>query len=383
MNWNNITITFWKELRGILRDKKSLSKLIIFPLLIPTMILLFGFLFDFMLESDYVVGLDYTMSSAEKTIVKDMENVTFRSYANKEEVEAAYEEGSINGYITKVNNTYAIHVDTSKTSGEMVYQAAHMYLESYNQYLGTEYLTKQGIDPSQVFETIVISEPSETTEEEGPNVLITTVFSMVVAYIIMIVVLVCVVVVTDTTSGEKERGTLETILTFPVKSSELVVGKYLASAFLGFVVGLISYGLAIPTFHFGKEWFATYEEVVFTADIVSILWVVFVILLSALLTSGVCMVLAGKAKSYKEAQSSLQALSILPIVPYFMKMMDASLPIMDFVPIANCSALLNDIVIASINYSSLLNVLASTVVYIVAILAYISKQYKKEETLFS
>ena len=46
MNWNNIKITIFKELRGIVRDKKSLHKLIIYPMLIPLIIILFGFLFD-------------------------------------------------------------------------------------------------------------------------------------------------------------------------------------------------------------------------------------------------------------------------------------------------------------------------------------------------
>ena len=44
MKWNNIKITIFKELRGIIRDKKSLHKLIIYPLLIPLIIILFGIL---------------------------------------------------------------------------------------------------------------------------------------------------------------------------------------------------------------------------------------------------------------------------------------------------------------------------------------------------
>ena len=60
----------------------------------------------------------------------------------------------------------------------------------------------------------------------------------------MIVVMVCVVVVSDATSGEKERGTLETILTFPIRSSELVIGKYLATSFLSFI---------------GSEWFVLFS----------------------------------------------------------------------------------------------------------------------------
>ena len=69
----------------------------------------------------------------------------------------------------------------------------------------------------------------------------------------MIVIMTAIVVATDATSGEKERGTLETILTFPVRSSELILGKYIASTLLAFIVGLISYLLTIPSFYIGKS----------------------------------------------------------------------------------------------------------------------------------
>lgn len=95
------------------------------------------------------------------------------------------------------------------------------------------------------------------------------------------------------------------------------------------------------------------------------------------------MALSGKAKTYKEAQSSLQIVSFLPLIPYLLKMMEVESNIVNFIPIANCGALLNDIVINKINYQSLLVIIATTLVYTVAILIYISKQYSKEETLFS
>ena len=190
------------------------------------------------------------------------------------------------------------------------------------------------------------------------------IFSLVISYITMIVVMVCVVVVSDATSGEKERGTLETILTFPIRSSELVIGKYLATSFLSFIGGAIAYFLAIPSFLIGKEIFTSYEEISFTTSFLSILLSVLVLIFTSLLASGICMALSGKAKTYKEAQSSLQFVSVLPIIPYF-------------------SNILNDIVINKIQFQSFGIIIFSTIVYIVCILRYISIQYSKEETLFS
>ncbi len=380
MKWNNIKITIFKELRGIIRDQKSLRKLILYPLMIPLVILLFGFLFDSINDSTYNVGINYSLNNEEKEIIKDLKNIKTKEYKNKKELEKAYNNGDISGYIIKDNNIYTIYVDESQNSGEAILALTGSYLDSYNKVLGSDYLTKNNIDSNKVYNSIIIK--NETLTKEETNVFTTILFSMIMTYLIMIVVMVCVVVVTDATSGEKERGTLETILTFPVKSSELVIGKYLATSILSFIIGTIAYLSAIPTLSIGKNMFTSFEDIVFMTDIKTILLVIFVIFLSALLSSGVCMALSGKAKSYKEAQSSLQFITILPMIPYFLRFMEIDNYVFNLIPIANCGGALNDIVANTINSKTLLTIIFTTIVYTIAILMYISKQYKKEETLF-
>ena len=381
MKWNNIKITIFKELRGIIRDKKSLRKLILYPLLIPIIILLFGYLFDSMTKTQYKVGTNYELTAEEQVIVKELENLEMKTYSSKEELEKAYENNEIEGYIIKEDNNYVIYADPSENSGEMISSLSSTYLETYNTYLGNKYLSENGIDPEKVYSNITIDYESLTIEEQDS--LTSLLFTLVITYLVMIVMMVCVVVVTDATSGEKERGTLETILTFPIKSSELVFGKYLATSILGFIVGTASYLLSIPTFIIGKKLFESYEEVVFVTNISSILLVILVTLLTSLLGAGICMALAGRARTYKEAQSSLQFVTILPMIAYFMKIVEADTSVINVIPIANCGALLNDIVVNNVDLKSLGIVILTTVVYIVAIMRYISKQYKKEETLFS
>ncbi len=381
MKWNNIKITILKELRGIIRDKKSLQKLILYPLLIPFIILLFGLLFDGVSETEYVVGTNYQLSQEEKAIIKDLDNIKIKTYNSKKEVEKGYKNDEITAYIIKDNNEYTIYADESQNSGEIIMSVANAYLESYNQLLGNKYLVENGVDPTKVFNTITVKTESLTKSDN--NMMTTMIFSLVFTYIIMIVVMACVIVVIDATSGEKERGTLETILTFPVRSGELVVGKYLATSILGFIIGLVSYLLSIPTIIIGKKLFESYDELTFIIDAKTIVLVVFIIFLAALLSAGVCMALAGKAKTFKEAQSSLQFVTLLPMIPYFLTFMEKESTLVNLIPIANCGSALNALVISNVNAQTLLMIIGSTIVYIVAILMYISKQYSKEETLFS
>ena len=57
---NSILITIKKEIRSILRDKKTLITLLIFPFFIPMMIFLYGYMYDGTSEErEYLIGINY------------------------------------------------------------------------------------------------------------------------------------------------------------------------------------------------------------------------------------------------------------------------------------------------------------------------------------
>ncbi|MBR4262942.1 MAG: ABC transporter permease [Bacilli bacterium] len=380
MDWSNIKITIFKELRGIVRDKKSFHKLLLLPLLIPFIIFLFGFLSDFMENSNYDVGINYTLSKEEKEILKKYDNIDFKVYKDDKELKEAYDNGEISGYIIKNDINYIIYTDQSLNSGAMIDYYASTYLEEYSRLKANQYLVDNNIDPNLVFNSITYS--SESLAEEETDSMFIVLLSLPITYVLMIVVMACVTVATDATSGEKERGTLETILTFPVNSSDLVTGKYLATAILGLAIGLFSYLLTLPSIYVCSYIFESFKDLTITINFKIIFLALIVIVISTLLSAGVCIALSGKAKTYKEAQSSLQFVSFLPMIPYFVKIMEVDNKIFNLVPIANCGMALNDITMNKFDMNSLIIIFISTIFYIVLILIYISKQYKSEKTLF-
>ena len=381
MKWKNIKITIFKELRGIIRDKKSFHKIILYPIIIPIIILLFGFLFDYMDNSTYNVGINYSMTDVEESIIKEDNSINYVFYDNLDKLKDAYQDGEISGYIVKEDDNYTVYADFSANSGQMILASTSTYLESYNQVLAASYLSEKGIDADRVFQQIHID--SKTLAKEETMSSFSIFFNLTITYVLMIVIMTCIVVVTDATSGEKERGTLETILTFPVKSSELISGKYLATVIIGGITGIISYFLMIPSFLVGKNIFSIFKDMDIGFNIASTVLALFILVLSTFLVSGVCMALCGKAKTYKEAQSSLQFISLFPLIPYFIKVMEVDHFIFSFIPIANCGMALNDITMNEVNYTSLIIIFISTIIYIIFILIFISKQYKSEDTLFS
>ncbi len=383
MKWNNIKITIFKELRGVIRDKKTLYQVIFLPLMVPMYIFLIGFMFQMLDSTDYVFGVNYDLSTTEKVIINEIGDLKYQKYNGKKELKKAYEEKEISAYIIKEDNNYTIYSDTTSNSGEMLNAYLSNYLESYNKSLANDYLNSQDIDPNNVYNNVVIK--SENLGSEDTNQLLNVIFSMAVMFIVMIIIQSSGVVATDATAGEKERGTLETILTFPVKSKELITGKYIATSLFGIILGLVTLAITFPSLMLSEKFFPVIEKMNMDISIkpLSLLLLILLIIITSILVSGISMALTGKSKSFKEAQSSLQILTFLPMLPYFLEILEIDNSMFYIVPVANCGMALNDIIMNKVDPVSMLIIIGTTIVYSVIIIIAVSRLYKSEKTLFS
>jgi sodium transport system permease protein len=144
----------------------------------------------------------------------------------------------------------------------------------------------------------------------------------------------------DTTAGERERQSLEPLLTTPARPLELVIGKWIAvslfnavvvvSTLAGFYVTL-AYAPLPPVgvpFLFGPKEFGRFLIVLLPI----------VVLLPAIL-----LYVGSRARSYKEAQANVSLLlfivSLLPLVQLFLQRRDP--PWIALVPVSGQYSLLN------------------------------------------
>ena len=94
--------------------------------------------------------------------------------------------------------------------------------------------------------------------------------------------------------------------------------------------------------------------------------------------------LASNAKSYKEANSSLASLNLIPAIPMFLPMFGIKTNLtLSFIPLISQGLILNDIYSSNINTTYLIIMFVSSIVYIIVLIILISKQYKSEKVLFS
>ena len=119
---------------------------------------------------------------------------------------------------------------------------------------------------------------------------------------------------TDATAGEKERGTLETLLTFPIKSKDIIIGKLLSVTLSSIITGILSLILAILAIIYAQNTYDIYNNTTLLNTSI-IIYAIVIIITYSIMISGLCIAIASMSKSFKEAQSALTPLTFIALFP--------------------------------------------------------------------
>jgi sodium transport system permease protein len=188
----------------------------------------------------------------------------------------------------------------------------------------------------------------------------------------------------DLFTGEKERMTIETILTTPVSRLEILTGKMIVVV----ITGIISALLAIVGLFLGLNFADTLPtQIIDVAG--DILQVNFIVLLLSMLIpltiffAGILIPISIYAKSFKEAQSIITPINILVIVPAIVGL----LPGVELsaqtaaIPVVNIALATKDIVAGTINYGHLAIVYGSLIIIAIATVMFSVKYFAKENNI--
>ena len=380
----NVLITIKKELRSIFRDKKTILRMLLFPLIIPAMIVLYGTMYDStedLEDNEYHIGVNYEVSDEEKEILNDM-HIHYTKYDDKDILDKEYDKKGIEGYILyeETTNEYKIYTNSSSTSGMILSTVLEQYLESYSDYLTNVYLLEHEIDLNEAFYHFTVS----SEDLSNSNYMLTIMLTVSFTYIIMAICMATSSMATGVTATERENGTLETILTFPIKKTELIVGKYLSSVIVGFIASLVGLLLTIVSLSIGKNIYTMFEGFELILSLKTILGSLIIIVCASFFIAGVALALTCFSRTYKEAQSSVSLLNMVSIVPLFVSILDIEISnVYYLIPICNFEQMLMELFTNSARLGNMLIMIGSTVVYIGIVLFYIIKLYKSEKILFA
>lgn len=379
---NNLWNILKKELRELFRDKKSLAMMLIIPIFIPLLVIGMSALFESQVSKDVSeynkIGFAYEMTETEKIIAQEM-NIEIIN-GNEEELKQKYDNGEINIYVTKQDSKYIINTDGSDNS-TFASSLLETYFNTYKQHLQQSYLQENNISPDEVLNIIAVEE----NVLEQDNYFADYIKNYAFLFIMMAITVSATYPATDTTAGERERGTLETLLTFPIKSKDIIVGKFLGVTVSSIITGVISLALAIIALMVTKNMFSIYEGMNTMYSPITILFAVIVIIAYSFFISGLCIAIASTSKTFKEAQSALTPLTFISFFPGMIAFMMriTTTPLLSIVPFVNFTLIFTDINNGTIDLLNICLMAISTIIYISLVFVHIIKQYKSEKVLFA
>ena len=247
--------------------------------------------------------------------------------------------------------------------------------------LAAQHLPESLIKPFNVEQHNVVSEDRVAGESYG-------------GLITYLVILMCMTgamyPAMDLTAGEKERGTMETILSSPIDRTHLVLGKFLVVLTASLATATLSVlsmaGSLAFLSRYGKGAEGIGENFPILTMHAQTAFAIFIMALPvAVLFSAVLMTISLFAKTFKEAQSYLTPMTFLVIVPAIA----AVIPGIELttklalVPILNVGLLCKELVTGTYHWNYIVLIFACTCVYAGFALFLAVKMFQRESVLFS
>jgi sodium transport system permease protein len=188
----------------------------------------------------------------------------------------------------------------------------------------------------------------------------------------------------DMAAGEKERGTLETLLTAPVPATEVVAGKFAAVALIGMAAAVANLASMLLTFQSGIFRMGAAAELKFTLPPGAALLVFIALIPLAVLFAAAFLGLALRAQSFKEAQNALtpaQLAATLPLLVVTLPGIDFT-PALALFPVVGLAMFFRELMTGDAPFLPSALAIVSTAGYAALALVFASRAFGREDVLF-
>lgn len=307
-----------KELRDALRDRRSLLSALLFPLLGPLMIfLMFSYIADTHTHERplklAVIGQDNA-----PTLILYLENQGVEIQDAPADPLVAVRDGELDvvleipaGFAEEFRAARPAKVrlilDESSPAAKTSIKRTQRLLLGYGQQVGALRLLARGVDPSLANAIVIDEVDLATPQKEAASLL-----GMLPMFVLLAGFIGGMYVATDATAGERERGSLEPLLCNPVSRRALVVGKWLAATAFAAVSIISTLALTLLALAF-----VPLDQLGIVLDLgpVEIAGVLAATIPIALLATAAQLLLATFARTFKEAQTYLSLMMLVPMIP--------------------------------------------------------------------
>ena len=188
----------------------------------------------------------------------------------------------------------------------------------------------------------------------------------------------------DLAAGEKERGTLETLLTAPVPGRDIVIGKFVTVALIGVVAAGLNLASMLLTFQTGILQITALIGLEVSISALAVVVIFLALIPLAVLFGALFLGIAVGASSFKEAQNALTPVYMVVIIPAMLPVFPGIEfgPLMAMLPVAGVSFLFRELMTGGVDVGLGALVLVTTTVYALAALVFAARAFGSERTLF-
>ncbi len=396
MNIKRMGALFKREIRDILRDKKTmvmmvLLPLVLYPLLIVGIALLSTAIIQSQEEKTYVVAFeecDDLESEISGILSREQEEIGYTVDVVLEDAcKAALEAEKIDAYVSRNGKEITINYLSAKERSVTAANALDEALDLYKATLTRQQIEEAGLDVNEILNPVTITEADMSTAEESIGSMIGM---MMPFFIITMILLGAIYPAIDVTAGEKERGTLETLLTLPVTNFEMIMSKFLAVsciACVSAILNVISMGAAMAFLVTSSLASAADMNISFDFSVFlpGVLFTILVMMVFALFVTAVCMCTCVFAKNFKDANNyATPVMFVFMFAGYAPMLPDVELTAQTAaIPVVNVALLVAGLFEFNYSYALFGVVLASNVAYSLLAIMVLGRIYNSEAVLFS
>lgn len=400
MNWRAIRTIYGKEMRDSLRDHRTIISMIVIPVLaIP--LLVFG-VSAMMLKTMtkaraeiprvMIIGgesssnvLSALRATGDFKIVPVTDD--FTNQIVQKQVRAAvklppdFDAKVMRGEKARVN----IYVYQTDVSSEFAAEKLNAFFRNLSDTTVQERLKSRNI-PADILEPFAIRQ-----ENVAPPAKLTgSLVGRILPYFIIVLCLMgAMYPAIDVTAGEKERGTMETILCCPVARINLVLGKFLTVFTISTSAVILSLSSMCATFEVAGGLFAHSMSRrpaidISAIDITGLAGVLVMLLPVAVMLSALMLMIGLFSKSFREAQSyagPLMLVMIVPTVPAMLPGTELSAKLA-LVPLMNVSLACGEMLEGIWHWNYILLIFGSACVYAGLALAATVWMFHREGVIF-
>ena len=376
-------ILLFKEIKHLFRDTKTIVQTVVVPTFITP--LLIGGIFWYVgsiatEETKKTYDISVYSSSGSPLIdeISKSERLQINNEASIEAVvEAVTKDNSEIGLVLEdsfledlvSNNSaqltiYSKDIDTFSQAQSIVLNI----VDDYEDTIRSNRLELLNLDENYV-NPITINEEDLTTEEESAG----SIFGAILAlFFVMYVISGAMYPAIDLGAGEKERGTMETLISTNISSVDIIIGKMLSvtsSAILTATFSML--GFAIPLvviFLFYADSVNEYFFALLSAIVnpIALLGVFVLIIPLSIFMGAFLLAISVYAKTPKEAGLLLGNVLIVFIIPCYIPLINPGLEL-DFVgaliPCYNLALITNNLIAGTVDWFLYSVALISTIVY--------------------